>query len=223
VGTRPAFVIVGYQGLRRVSLDLGLTWSAPQTLGPSGDNVYLLRSVTWGEGQFVAVGWKVLTSPDGQTWTERTNARNQWLGGVTYFQGLFSAVGGFGYSAWSADGVAWTSGSSRGTEAARSIARLGTELMAGTDAGNWWKSTDGKNWTLDSSSHMSNQVVACGTRFTTSAACSTTVVTNTTAFGQGVWLRVSGKNVLRSTNGTTWTTALMGDSALTSVTFGLVP
>jgi len=63
VAGRPVFVAVGYAGVRRSSTDLGLTWSAPQILGADGDNEFLLRAVTFGNGLFVSVGWKVLTSP----------------------------------------------------------------------------------------------------------------------------------------------------------------
>lgn len=73
VGTVPMIVAVGYGGLRVVSRDGGKTWTNRQVLAPQGgDDENLLRVVRWVDGQFVAVGWKVMTSPDGITWTERS-------------------------------------------------------------------------------------------------------------------------------------------------------
>ena len=71
----------------------GIDW---QIVNHGFDNSW--RSVTYGAGLFVAVantgtGNRVMTSPDGITWTARTNyaADNSW-GSVTYGAGLFVAV-----------------------------------------------------------------------------------------------------------------------------------
>jgi hypothetical protein len=80
-----------------------------------------LRSVTYGNGRYVAVGgWSdwgaILSSEDGLTWTVRS------LGGVPdgsyvgfgesviYAGGRFVMVGFWGQSAVSADGITWTKG-----------------------------------------------------------------------------------------------------------------
>jgi len=156
------------------------------------------------------------------TWAERTNAQHQWLGGVLYEHGVFSAVGGYGYSAWSADGLTWTASTFRNAEAARTLATGGGVLMAATDPGNWWRSTDGKSWTLDSSGHGSSELVWCGTAFSTAAACTQTVARGDVAYGQGVWVRVSWDRIERSTNGTSWTSVLSSSNGLTGVAFGVV-
>jgi hypothetical protein len=215
-------VVVGYAGARRRSTDLGLTWSPVQTLGPSGDNEFLLRAVTFGAGLFVTVGWRIYTSPDGAVWTQRTNPQNQWLGGIRRHQGVFSAVGGYGYSAWSTDGVSWTASTFRNAEAARTLAASPTQLMAATDPGNWWRSSDGRTWTLDSGGHGSSDVVYCNTQFQTRASCSATVESGSSAFGQGVWVRVRNGAVERSTNGTSWTMVLP-NGGFTAVAFGTPP
>jgi hypothetical protein len=59
------------------------------------------RSVTYGNGLFVAVavsgtGNRVMTSPDGITWTIRTSAADNLWYGVTYGNGLFVAVAASG-------------------------------------------------------------------------------------------------------------------------------
>lgn len=224
-GTTPVFVIVGYQGLRQRSTDLGLTWSPVQTLGADGDNEFLLRAVTWGHGLFVAVGWKIETSPDGVTWTERPNAQHQWLGAVQWKGDaqVFSAVGGYGYSAWSADGLTWTASTFRDAEAARSMAQQGDTLMAATDPGNWWRSTDGKTWVKDSAGHGSADIVTCDGQFTTGSACTQTVPAGDVAFGHGVWVRANWTSVERSTDGTTWTRVLTAQAGITGVAFAELP
>ena len=73
----------------------GTTWTAQTS---AADNAW--RSVTYGNGLFVAVsssgtGNRVMTSPDGITWTARTAADNSW-NSVTYGNGLFVAVSGSG-------------------------------------------------------------------------------------------------------------------------------
>ena len=95
--------------------------------------------------------------------------------------------------------------------------------MAATDPGNWWKSTDGKNWALDSGGHGSNEVVNCNGTFTAGSACSMTVQRGDVAFGQGVWIRVNGTRIERSTNGTTWSPVLTSSSGLNAVAFGVIP
>jgi len=73
--------------------------------------------VTYGNGLFVAVaqsgtGNRVMTSPDGITWTSRTNpVDNDWYS-VTYGNGLFVAVAYTGTGnrvMTSPDGITWTS------------------------------------------------------------------------------------------------------------------
>lgn len=122
----PVVVAVGYGGLRMHSDDGGLTWSAPQTdpwleeqvdpncSGPDcerrcrgGDDRCLLRAVTWANGLFVATGWKIFTSLDGSTWTERTVDGQQWCGGVAYGAGRFVCIGGCGNYYGSTDGLEW--------------------------------------------------------------------------------------------------------------------
>jgi predicted RecA/RadA family phage recombinase len=75
------------------------------------------RQVTYGNGIFVAVAYtgtnnRVITSPDGITWTSRTSAtENNWLS-VTYGNSLFVAVANSGTNdrvMTSPDGITWTS------------------------------------------------------------------------------------------------------------------
>jgi len=80
------------------------------SLGTSED----LKSITYGNGTFVAVGSGslggrvVLTSQDGVAWTERKeNYLGSWLDGVTYGRGIFVAAGGWNFIQTSYDGIIW--------------------------------------------------------------------------------------------------------------------
>ncbi|MCA9709933.1 MAG: hypothetical protein KDK70_29105 [Myxococcales bacterium] len=104
----PVTIAVGYGGMRVRSLDDGLTWQDYTQEAPSGgDDMDLLRGAAWGEGRFVAVGWRLFSSPDGAAWTEHPNPTGQWYGAVAYGNERFLAVGGGGYCARSDDGTAW--------------------------------------------------------------------------------------------------------------------
>jgi hypothetical protein len=217
----PTFVAVGYAGRRIRSRDLGKTWTDDQKLGGGGDDEFLLRAVGFGRGLFVAVGWKILTSPDGATWTERSNPNRQWLGGIQFGLDRFAAVGGYGYSAHSSDGVTWSAGGNRGTEPARSLAFGAGKFVANTDDGNWWGSTDGTKWTRETGGHM-GAVVFCGTEFKDARACAGPLGRNggRTAFGAGVYVSLGNGRIERSEDGTTWQTVAASGAGLEAVTFG---
>jgi hypothetical protein len=149
---KPAFVAVGYSGLRIVSFDLGVTWVNEATIrGGSGDDPTLIRAIDFANGLFVAVGHKIWTSADGATWMERTNPSTQWLGGVKYGNGRWVAAGGWGASIYSTDGIKWELGGDRSNEPARSLAFGGGVFVAGADSdkAHWWKTVDGRTWTLE--------------------------------------------------------------------------
>jgi hypothetical protein len=151
----PTFVVVGYQGFRAVSYDLGLSWVHVQRLTemPAADDEFNLRSITFANGLFVAVGHKILTSPDGKTWTERTNPGIEWFGGVQYGNGRFVAAGGSGVSAYSDDGMTWTAGGHQIQSAVRNLAFGNGVFMAASDNQDWFNSTNGEMWILDSAGH----------------------------------------------------------------------
>jgi hypothetical protein len=219
---RPVFVIVGDDGRRARSLDLGLTWVDEQRLTPDrpGDEVYF-RGVTHGNGLFVATGYRIYTSPDGATWTRRQNPEEQWLIGPVWHDGIFVAAGGYGYSAYSLDGLTWVAGGMRGTEPARSLVSFGGQVIAATDEGNWWTTRDGIAWTRSSSGH-SSEVVVCGDRVADAQDCPGPFGRNggATTYGAGVFVTV-GEVVERSTDGVTWQATL--GSGYYDVAFGLIP
>lgn len=87
----------------------GITWT-PRNAAEANQ----WRSVTYGDGQFVAVALdgtnRTMTSPDGITWTPHSSAEaNQWQS-VTYGGGLFVAtsIDGTNRAMTSPDGINWT-------------------------------------------------------------------------------------------------------------------
>lgn len=85
----------------------GVTWTHRKSPGEE------MSGIVWSGTQFVAVGWGVLTSPDGVSWTSRQVPVDWRLEGVTWGGSQFVA---FGHSApdgrtnivTSSDGVTWT-------------------------------------------------------------------------------------------------------------------
>lgn len=71
---------------------------------------YTLAAVTYGGGQFVAVGdhGTIITSPDGFDWTVQTYGVFPYLRGVAYADGEYAAVGDGGVILVSTDAETWT-------------------------------------------------------------------------------------------------------------------
>jgi len=222
----PVFVAVGYAGRRVRSTDLGLTWTDEEFLDPAkagGDDVYLLRAVTYAKGVFVAVGWKIMTSKDGRkgTWTEHTIPGQQWLGGVQFGNDRFVATGGYGYSARSSDGLSWSAAGDLNTQASRSLAFGDGKFTSATDQGNWWTSSDGAQWTIGSGGH-DNQVAFCGD-FKDASKCTGSFSARNRAVGEGVTVRINGSGRLeRSTDGVSFTPVLTSGLGFEAVSFGYV-
>jgi hypothetical protein len=219
---RPAIVAAGYAGLRVASYDGGRTWVNKRTLSNvAADDADNLRGVTYGAGLFVAVGHKIFTSPDGGAWQQREHPKEngQWLGDVEYGNGRFVATGGYGYSAWSIDGIVWQEGGSLGTEASRSLAFGNGEFRTQTDPGNWYRSTDGESWTLHSSGH-SERIAFCAGSFKDAPDCGP-------AFGHGVYVRGGGWNsgsIEWSEDAQNWTSVTVGHvGAVNGFAFGYAP
>ncbi len=88
------------------------------------------RAVTYGNNLFVAVGAtgtgnRVMTSPDGITWTARTSTADNLWSSVTYGNGVFVAVSsdaaGGSQVMTSPDGIAWTARTAAAANAWRSV------------------------------------------------------------------------------------------------------
>jgi hypothetical protein len=106
----PEFVAVGQQAVIITSTDLGATWVDQTNI--TANNLYDLHGVTYGGGQFVAVGASgmLLTSTDGVNWIQPNYlTTGNDLNAVAYGDGLFVAVGDNGWTIISGDAINWTS------------------------------------------------------------------------------------------------------------------
>jgi hypothetical protein len=104
------FVVVGEgedqtRGTVLTSPD-GVTWTSRTPAIGNGWS----EAVTWGGGQFVAVGasGNLATSPDGMTWTDRSTEVLTWWSDVVWDGYQYVVVGGSARIFTSPDGVEWT-------------------------------------------------------------------------------------------------------------------
>ncbi len=133
----------------------GTTWTERSAL-PGYWN-----ALTWGGAsgmeRFVAVGSdserKVMTSPDGVTWTSQTAASSNNWQSITYGNGMFLAVSNTGTGnrvMRSPDGITWTAGASSADNAWGSVAFGGGVFVAVATSGSTNRvmtSPDGSAWT----------------------------------------------------------------------------
>lgn len=150
----PVTIAVGYGGMRARSLDDGHSWQDYVQLGPDGgDDMDLLRGAAFGEGRFVAVGWRLFSSPDAVRWTEHPNPTGQWYGAVAYGNDRFLAVGGGGYCARSDDGQSWEACTDAtddgGFTHVRSVLFLDGLFFTADANGVLRSSPDGEAWTVE--------------------------------------------------------------------------
>lgn len=184
-------VAVGTGGRTMRSLDGGLTWVDDQQLiANGGDDYYGLRTVAYGGGQFVALGWRVMTSPDGKTWTDH-GVRNNWTGAVRYQVDHFVAVGGWGQRMTSPDGLTWTEFplDTNETHPHDALACTATACVSINDLGGISYSTNGTDW-----------------KYATQTCPTATYDLCHVAYGAGGFVIASSNSLLRSIdNGVTWT------------------
>jgi hypothetical protein len=94
----------------------GVNWTAHDSaLPPSWPSSGPVSAITYGGGQFVAVGGggAIATSPDGINWTARTSGVTTDFTGIAYGNGLYVAVGTWYVNPThpvvvSSDGINWT-------------------------------------------------------------------------------------------------------------------
>ena len=184
------FVAVGYGGRRIRSTDDGLTWTDDVSISPDGgDDLDLLRTIAWGNGLFVAAGWRIMTSPDGVTWkdTPPDSFKQNWIGQMAYGEGAYVGLGGYGSRVTSPDAVTWAQHSIDTTashpQGGLAFAK-GKGFVSINDSGDISHSSDGAAWAY------ANVNVTGGAHAVT--------------YGNGIFLAVSDAGVFTSTDGTTW-------------------
>jgi hypothetical protein len=186
------FVAVGYGGRTIRSTDDGVTWTNDAQLeSGGGDDQLALRTVIWGNQQFVALGWRTMTSVDGTSWKDHgVSAVSQWIGSAVYVQQQYVAVGGYGLRATSPDALDWKAHgidnvATHSGDALVYLAGGAGRFVSANDDGLRSYSTDGITWVYSTGS--------------------TATATNEVAFGNGVVVSLGGTSVVVSTDGgATW-------------------
>ena len=197
------FVAGGYGGHRTVSLD-GRTWGHHAIEDPAGgDDPRLLRGVGYGDGLFVAVGNRVMTSRDGIDWTTTVADTGAFLSDAVWADGTWVVAGGNGLRMRSRDdGATFTDRAPFVSGHFRSIAvGNGAFVAVGHtyDNGGLMSTTrDGATWTDRTGGAAYAQV----------------------EFGAGVFVAVGdGGRVSVSTDGTSWDESTLGGERLNDVAF----
>lgn len=89
----------------------GDTWvlfsSSDGRMWHSDTVIFDANSIVFAKNQFVVVGERILTSPDGISWTRQPFVPRQMLNHVTFADGKYLAVGDSGTVIMSNDGVQW--------------------------------------------------------------------------------------------------------------------
>lgn len=238
------FVAVGTGGRRIRSTDYGVTWTDDVALETNGgDDMDALRAVVWGNGQFVAIGYHTITSPDGKTWTDHgVNAIQQWIGGIVYAQGIYVGMGGFGMRATSTDGIAWqdhsidTTASHTGdgivfdTAHGRFVAVNDNGQRSSSPNGSTWTYSTGVTSTITSEVAAGNGVVVSlggkavvlssdgGMTWTAAATLGTTC--QGLIFAQGHFSALANGHVFTSTDGKTWTDHASANAYMGEIAYG---
>lgn len=190
------------------ALNTGWTLQTP----PEPNNNW--NGLTYGNGVFVAVGGggtnRVMTSPDGASWTPRdTTMTNRWRS-VTFGGGKFVTVSDAGSPSakTSTDGVTWTAASSTpGTQWNSVTYGDGKYVAVGSSGASMW-STDGSAWTSASLPNYNWRAVTYG-------AGKFVAVTSSAA-------TPTGQQVVTSTDGVNWTpqSALATNNNWDGITYG---
>jgi hypothetical protein len=191
--------------LELLNKTLGLVWSS--------QNIPVItewRSVTYGNGKYVAVGSttdKAAISTDGITWTTSNLPVSAAWRSITYNNGVFVAIATTTIAATSPDGVTWT---------ARVI----------PNAANWVQVTYGDNKFVAVSS--TNAVAAYSTNngeTWTAFTLPVGLTPSSISYGAGIFLVVSSNSIgtqyATSTDGITWTLRNLPTNALGFSYYGL--
>lgn len=235
---------MGYGGRRIRSLDYGASWTNDVQLeATGGDDNDNLRTVIWGNGEFVALGYHTMTSTDGSAWTDHgVNAVQQWIGSAVYApdQGKYLALGGYGLRATSPDAIVWTNHGPDTTaqhapDGLVYVTASGGRFVGDNDSGQRFFSPNGTTWTAGSGvTNTATTEMAAGGGIVVGLG-GTSVVVSTDAgatwsagatlgtscqgivFAQGHFTTLASGHVFTSNDGRTWT-----DHAIAGMTTGAI-
>ncbi|MGW3101358.1 choice-of-anchor D domain-containing protein [Streptomyces sp. NPDC001100] len=122
----------------------GVTWTPVNNAAPQA-----LLDITWGHGQFVAVGYSgtVVTSPDGLAWTPHAAPTAANLVSVVWSGTQYVATG-IGTILTSPDGNTWTARVSPTSNEINDVAWSGVRFVGAVNTGEVVTSPDGVTWAL---------------------------------------------------------------------------
>ena len=235
-GMVPGLIAVGYGGIRIVSRDQGLTWGdRASEVTDGGDDEHLLRAVAYGNGLWIATGWKYWTSPDGIHWDDHGLLGKGILPcsvveGLAFFDGAFWAacgadVGGTSMGAVfrSSDGLIWSDnpfGIIGDTSGHLSLTARDGKMVAYGDNGVSFESSDGATWSIMPGLEAATY---CNDQWKSMGDCDPTAVSNGyyegVSFFDGVWLKSAWQGeIIRATDGVAYTTVFTDDQKNTVYT-----
>ncbi|TCR15956.1 choice-of-anchor D domain-containing protein [Streptomyces sp. BK205] len=141
----------------------GTNWISVNDAAPQA-----LLAITWGNGQFVAVGYSgtVVTSPDGLTWTAHTTPTTVNLVSVVWSGTQFVATG-TGTILTSPDGSTWTARVSPTSDQITGVAWSGVRFVGSVNSGEVVTSPDGVTWALQptGSAYRLSAILWTGSQF----------------------------------------------------------
>ena len=218
-----------------LAIEKGMILKNLQAAMPSPSN---WRSVTYGNGKFVAVAFYSTTaaySEDGITWTASTLPSTAGWQSITYGNGKFVTVAfDSTKTAYSEDGITWTASTLPSSSKWRSVTYGNGKFVAvASDSTTAAYSEDGITWTATTMPSSSNwQSVTCGNgKFVTAggsvAAYSTDGITWTeiavpslencysVTYGNGKFVAISynSTKTAYSEDGITWTASTLPSTA----------
>ena len=202
----------------KVSEDGGVTWVTKSPVAGLGTVVSgspSLRDIAYGNGSYVIVGSLlggtaiILHSTDGENWTRRTTTITNALTSIAWSPvlNLFLAVGGAGFTAYSSDGLTWTTGLRAGTADHVKVEWGGDKFGIVNGSGNAiYRSTNGTTFTAATVNAIPNNDI------TYSPSLGLWAVARTTG---------AGTPVMTSPDLVTWTSRSVANLATTFSAFGV--
>jgi hypothetical protein len=221
----------------------GITWTSNSPVG------FQANYITFGNGQFVAVGFQIFigvgtsyifTSTDGINWTSRTPSEAMAFQDISFGNGLFVAVARSGTNRimTSPDGITWTSRSTNINPTFSGVAYgngLWVAVADGSSGGTIFTSYDGISWAEQSPTFVAQAVHFANGLFTTGnyysidginwTNVSMPITPRAITYGNGYFIAVANTGTNRifySTNAFAWTSTLAASTAdFEGVAFGI--
>ena len=235
-------LFVGTFGAFRAYSTDGITWNESIPLG------WQAEYITYGNGQFVAVGYAsvsgvptsyIYTSIDGINWTSRTPSEGMWFQDITYANGLYVAVARFGTNRimTSPDGITWTSRTTSVNPDFSGIAYGKGRWVAVSSAspgGTTFTSFDGITWFEQPTSFSATAIIYADGKFSVGNQYSSDGINwisnsipfspENIAYGNGYFVAVNDTGTNRiaySQDAINWTAIpAVSDATFESITFG---